>query len=134
MLSPGGNRKWGLQGQTDRCLWLLRAELGGGALAQHTEGLWGDPYLPALSGLPSTVESSQNQGGQSHRTPGAAPSALFMAPLSENRGHPTSKATAEELKEGQSCLSQALHIGGEQNSRLTGNAYLLTATQEALNQ
>ena len=106
----------------------------GRGLAQHTEGLWGDPCLPALSGLPSTVESSHNQGGQSHRTPEAAPSALFMAPRSENRGHPTSRATAEELKEGQSCLSQALHTGGEQNSWLTGNAYLLTATREALNQ
>lgn len=106
------------------------------ALVQHRDGLLSDLYLPVLGGLPSTVgSSSYKRGGQSHGTPGAAPVHSSRLPaLRIGRTPPAEQLEAEELKAGQSCLSQALHTGGEQDSRLTGNAYILTSPQEALNQ
>lgn len=104
------------------------------ALVQHRDGLLSDLYLPG--GLPSTVGSSSYKwGGQSHGTPGAAPVHSSRLPaLRIGRTPPAEQLEAEELKAGQSRLSQALHTGGEQDSRLTGNAYILTSPQEALNQ
>lgn len=106
------------------------------ALVQHMDGLLSDLHLPVLGGLPSTVgSSSYKPGGQSHGTPGAAPMHSSRLPaLRIGRTPPAEQLKAEELKAGQSRLSQALHTGGEQDSWLTGNAYILTSTQEALNQ
>lgn len=106
------------------------------ALVQHRDGLLSDLHLPVLGGLPSTVgSSSYKRGGQSHGTPGAAPVHSSRLPaLRIGRTPPAEQLEAEELKAGQSRLSQALHTGGEQDSRLTGNAYILTSPQEALNQ
>ena len=144
MLSPGRNRKggggvgrdrqmpMGAQGRTRKrgCHHMRWA------LVQHTDGLLSDRHLPGLGGLPNTVgSSSYKQGGQSHGRPGVAPMHSSRLPaLRTGRTPPAEQLEAEELKAGQSRLSQALHTGGEQDSWLTGNAYILTSTQEALNQ
>lgn len=141
MQSPGGNRKSGrcqdrqtdvmaAQGRTRKGCHHMRW-----ALVWHRDGLLSDLHLPVLGGLPSTVGSSCCvPGGQSHGTRERPPCTLH-APASENRENPTSGAAGGRGAEGRpKPLSQALHTGGEQDSRLTGNAYILTSPQEALNQ
>ena len=143
MLSPGGNRKERGGAGTDRQMPMAaqgRTRKGWHhmrwALVQHMDGLLSDLHLPVLGGLPSTVgSSSYKPGGQSHGTPGAAPLHSSRLPaLRIGRTPPAEQLKAEELKASQSRLSQAHHTGGEQDSWLTGNAYILTSTQEALNQ
>lgn len=143
MLSPGGNRKERGGAGTDRQMPMAaqgRTRKGchhmRWALVQHMDGLLSDLHLPVLGGLPSTVgSSSYKPGGQSHGTPGAAPLHSSRLPtLRIGRTPPAEQLKAEELKASQSRLSQAHHTGGEQDSWLTGNAYILTSTQEALNQ
>lgn len=82
-----------------------------------------------------TVQSSHTQGGWGYRTPIVAPGVLFMAFYSGNRRNPPAEQLqTEKLKEGQSCISQASHPGGEHYLWHTGNAYALTSVQEALTQ
>ena len=106
------------------------------ALVQHMDRLLSDRHLPGLGGLPNTAgSSSYKQGGQSHGRPGVARMHSSRLPaLRTGRTPPAEQLEGEELKAGLSLLSQALQTGGEQDSWLTGNAYILTSTQEALNQ
>lgn len=82
--------------QTDRCLWLLRrgCDYTRWTQAQHTEGLSGYLYHPALGRLPNTAASTHTHGGQRHRMHAVAPGGPVPRSLLQNRENPTSRAAA----------------------------------------
>lgn len=139
-MEPQRKQEVGVE-RTDRCLWLLRGRTRGGCKYKEVDS--GSAQKKNFQVICTTqygvscqtVQSSHTQGGWGYRTPVVAPGVLFMAFYSGNRRNPPAEQLqTEKLKEGQSCISQASHPGGEHYLWHTGNAYALTSVQEALAQ
>lgn len=130
----------GLRGQTDAC-GCSGAELGGGAstrrwtLVRHKKGLSGYLYHPILGGLPYSAILPHSGWLELQDTCSGPPGSYsWLSTLGTGGTPPAEQLQTEKLKEGQSCISQALHPGGEHYLWHTGNAYALTSVQEALTQ
>lgn len=116
------------QGQDERG---VQVQGGGLWFSKKKKELSGYLYHPIRGGLPNSAILSHSGWLGLQDTPGV----LFMAFYSGNRRNPPAEQLqTEKLKEGQSCISQASHPGGEHYLWHTGNAYALTSVQEALAQ